>query len=171
MTEQKSGAQISTKAFIQAVAILYILMMVAGILTRIIPAGQYTRVIEEGREIINPTSFQYATQPDYPIWRWFTAPIEVLFTQDGLTKLLPIILFILLVGTAFGVMDKSGILQAVISRIVKTYGQRKYFLLMIITFFFMALGAFFGIFEEIIPLVPLMIGLAYFLGWDFCSGH
>jgi uncharacterized ion transporter superfamily protein YfcC len=170
MTEQKSGAQISTKAFIQAVAILYILMMVAGILTRIIPAGQYTRVIEEGREIINPTSFQYATQPDYPIWRWFTAPIEVLFTQDGLTKLLPIILFILLVGTAFGVMDKSGILQAVISRIVKTYGQRKYFLLMIITFFFMALGAFFGIFEEIIPLVPLMIGLAYFLGWDSLIG-
>jgi uncharacterized ion transporter superfamily protein YfcC len=61
-------------------------------------------------------------------------------------------------------------MQAVVSRIVKTFGGRKYILLLIIAFFFMALGAFFGIFEEIIPLVPLMIGLAYYLGWDSLTG-
>jgi uncharacterized ion transporter superfamily protein YfcC len=87
-----------------------------------------------------------------------------------LSKVIPIIAFILLVGTAFGVMDKSGILQAVISRIVKTFGGRKYLLLLIVTFFFMALGTFFGIFEEVIPLVPLMIGLSYYLGWDSLIG-
>jgi uncharacterized ion transporter superfamily protein YfcC len=32
------------------------------------------------------------------------------------------------------------------------------------------LGSFFGIFEEVIPLVPLMIGLAYYLGWDSLTG-
>jgi hypothetical protein len=37
--EEKSGARISRKAFIQAVAIIFILMMVAGVLTRAIPAG------------------------------------------------------------------------------------------------------------------------------------
>ena len=42
--------------------------------------------------------------------------------------------------------------------------------LLVITFFFMALGTFFGIFEEVIPLVPLMIGLAYYLGWDSLTG-
>jgi uncharacterized ion transporter superfamily protein YfcC len=94
----------------------------------------------------------------------------VLFTPDGLSKVIPIIAFILLVGTAFGVMDRSGILQAVISRIVKVFGGRKYLLLLIVTFFFMALGTFFGIFEEVIPLVPLMIGLAYYLGWDSLTG-
>jgi uncharacterized ion transporter superfamily protein YfcC len=170
MAEQKSGAQISKKAFVQAVLIIFLLMMAAGTLTRIIPAGHYERVLEDGREIIDPASFQPISQPDFPVWRWFTAPIEVLFTSDGLTKVIPIIVFILLVGTAFGVMDRSGILQAVVSRIVKTFGGRKYFLLLIITFFFMALGAFFGIFEEIIPLVPLMIGLAYYLGWDSLIG-
>jgi uncharacterized ion transporter superfamily protein YfcC len=170
MAEQKSGAQISKKAFVQAVLIIFLLMMAAGTLTRIIPAGHYERVLEDGREIIDPASFQPISQPDFPVWRWFTAPIEVLFTSDGLTKVIPIIVFILLVGTAFGVMDRSGILQAVVSRIVKTFGGRKYILLLIITFFFMALGAFFGIFEEIIPLVPLMIGLAYYLGWDSLTG-
>ena len=54
MTEQKSGAQISTKAFIQAVAIIFLLMMVAGILTLVIPAGQYTRIQVDGREVIDP---------------------------------------------------------------------------------------------------------------------
>lgn len=34
----------------------------------------------------------------------------------------------------------------------------------------MALGVFFGIFEEIIPLVPIMIALAYSLGWDSLTG-
>jgi uncharacterized ion transporter superfamily protein YfcC len=167
---EKSGTQISTKAFLQAVLIIFVLMMVSGILTRVIPAGSYARVEVDGRQVIDPATFQLMTRPDFPVWRWFTAPVEVLFTSDGLTKVVPIIAFILLVGTAFGVMDRSGILQAVISRIVKTFGGRKYLLLLIITFFFMALGAFFGIFEEVIPLVPLMIGLAYYLGWDSLTG-
>ncbi len=170
MTAQKSGAQINTKAFLQAVAIIFVLMMVSGILTRVIPAGRYARVEVDGREVIDPVSFQYISSPDFPVWRWFTAPVEVLFTPDGLTKVIPIIAFILLVGTAFGVMDRSGILQAVISRIVKIFGGRKYVLLLVVTFFFMALGTFFGIFEEVIPLVPLMIGLAYYLGWDSLTG-
>ncbi len=170
MPQSHSGAQISKKAFLQAVIIIFILMMVSGILTRFIPSGEYARSIVEGREVIDPSSFQFTTQPDLPVWRWFTAPIEVLFTPDGLTKVIPIILFILLVGTAFGVMDKSGILQAIVSRIVQRFGGRKYHLLVIITFFFMALGSFFGIFEEVIPLVPLMIGLAYYLGWDSLTG-
>ncbi len=170
MTEQKSGAQISARAFIQAVLIIFVLMLVAGGLTRIIPAGEYARVEVDGREAIDPASFRLVERPDYPVWRWFTAPFEVLVTPDGLTKVIPIIVFILLVGTAFGIMDRSGILQAVISRIVKAFGGRKYLLLLVITFFFMALGTFFGIFEEVIPLVPLMIGLAYFLGWDSLTG-
>lgn len=170
MSEKKSGAQISQKAFIQAVSIIFALMMVSGILTQVIPPGQYTRTEVDGREAIDPTSFIFTPRPDYPIWRWFTAPFEVLATADGLTKVVPIIVFILLVGTAFGVMDRSGILRAVVAHIVQTFGHRKEALLLVITFFFMALGAFFGIFEEVIPLVPLMIGLAYFLGWDSLTG-
>jgi uncharacterized ion transporter superfamily protein YfcC len=170
MTTQKSGAQISTKAFLQAVAIIFLLMIVAGILTLTIPAGQYDRVLVDGREVIDPASFRFVARPDFPVWRWFTAPFEVLATPDGLTKVVPIILFILLVGTAFGIMDRSGILQAVIARIVKAFGGQKYRLLLVVTFFFMALGTFFGIFEEVIPLVPLMIGLAYYLGWDSLTG-
>ena len=169
MAEQKSGAQISTKAFIQAVVIIFILMMAAGILTRIVPAGQYARVEQDGRQVIDPTSFTLTERPNYAIWRWFTAPFEVLGAEGNLT-VIAIILFILLVGIAFAVMDKSGILKSVISRIIKAFGGRKYALMLVIAFFFMALGAFFGIFEEVIPLVPIIIALAFSLGWDSLVG-
>lgn len=169
MTEKKSGAQISTKAFIQAVVIIFVLMMAAGTLTRILPAGQYARIEQDGRQVINATSFKLTERPDYPVWRWFTAPFEVLGAQDNLT-VIAIILFILLVGVAFAVMDKSGILKSVISRIIKAFGGRKYALLLVISLFFMALGAFFGIFEEVIPLVPIIIALAFSLGWDLLVG-
>lgn len=167
--EEKSGARISRQAFIQAVVIIFALMMVAGILTRLIPGGQYARIEMDGRQVIDPKSFTFTDSPNYPIWRWFTAPFEVLTSPDGGT-VIAIILFILLVGVAFAVMDKSGILKTAIASIVRSFGHRKYALLLVIAFFFMALGAFFGIFEEVIPLVPIMIALAYSLGWDSLTG-
>ena len=167
--EQKSGAQISQKAFIQSLLILLALMIVAGVLTLVIPAGQYQRIEVDGRETLLPDSFTLTEKPDYPIWRWFTAPLEVVTGPDGLTVIV-ITVFILMVGIAFAIMDKSGILKAALARIVRRYAGQKYTLLLIISFFFMALGAFFGIFEEIVPLVPLMIALSYSLGWDTLTG-
>lgn len=166
---EKSGARISRKAFIQAVLIILALMIVAGALTRLVPPGSYDRTTQDGREVILPDTFHYAEDVDYPVWRWFTAPVEVL-TAPGSGTVIGIILFILLVGAAFAVMDRSGILQAVIARLVRRFGGRKYLLLWAITFFFMALGGLFGIFEEVIPLVPIMIALSLSLGWDSMVG-
>ncbi len=167
--EEKAGAQISQRAFLQSVIILAVLMMAAGILTRIIPAGSYARSIQNGREMIDPASFQAVPHPDYPIWRWLMAPFEVLAGTDGLT-IIVIIIFLLMVGMTFAVLDKSGILKNVLARLVNRFGTRKYLLLMAITLFFMLMGAFFGIFEEVVPLVPIMIALSYSLGWDTLVG-
>jgi uncharacterized ion transporter superfamily protein YfcC len=167
--EEKAGAQISLRAFTQSVVILFILMMVAGILTRAVPAGQYQRVQIDEREMIDPDSFQTIQRPNYPVWRWFVAPLEVLGGPDGLTIII-IAVFVLMVAVSFAVLDKSGLLNAVIARIVKTFEGRKYVLLMVIAGFFMLMGAFFGIFEEAVPLVPLILALSYFLGWDALVG-
>ena len=167
--DQKAGAQISKKAFIQSALILLLLMIIAGVLTRVLPTGLYERQVVDGRTIITPDSYQAVARPDYPIWRWFTAPIEVLWGPDNLV-VITIIVFILLVGGAFAVLDKSGILKNALASIVRRFGKRKYLLLLIISFFFMMLGAFLGLFEEIVPLVPLMIALSYSLGWDALVG-
>jgi len=167
--EEKSGVRISKKAFAQSVIILFVFMMIAGVLTRVVPAGTYQRLTEAGRELIKPESFKYTVKPNYPIWRWFTAPIEVLWGEDS-TLVIVISLFVLMVGGTFGVLDKSGILKAGLGRIVARFGDRKYALLLLISLFFMTLGAFFGIFEEVVPLVPLVLSLSYYLGWDALVG-
>ncbi len=170
MTQSQAGIQISKKAFIQALLIIFLLMMLAGILTRVLPSGKFDRVEEAGRgEVIVPDSFTFTDQPGLPVWRWFTAPVEVFFSPDGVT-ILGIIVFILLVGVAFAVMERSGILGFALSSIVRRFGERKYTLLLVLTFFFMALGGFFGLLEEVVPLVPIMIALAYSLGWDSLTG-
>lgn len=167
--EAKTGAQISIRAVLQAVFILLILMLAAGVLTRLTPAGSYQRIEQNGRTVILPDTFAYTERPNYPVWRWFTAPIEVLWGSDSLVVII-IIVFILLVSASFSLLEKSGILQAALEKIVSAFGSQKYKLLLAITFFFMVLGAFLGLFEEVVPLTPLMIALAYSLGWDALVG-
>lgn len=167
--EQKAGAQIGKRAFIQSLVILFVLMMVAGILTLVIPAGRYTRLEVNGRETIDPASFQLIEHPDYPIWRWFIAPFEVLGSSSGLTVIV-IIVVLFFAGGAFAVMDKTGTLRAFIGNIVRRFSGRKYTLLWMVSLAFMFLGATLGTFEEVVLLVPVMIALSYSLGWDALVG-
>ncbi len=167
--QQKAGAQISQRAFIQSLVILFVLMMIAGILTLVLPAGQYTRLEVDGRETIDPNSFQFVARPDYPIWRWFVAPVEVLGSESGLTVIV-IIIVLFFAGGAFAVLDKTGTLRAFIGRVVRRFRTRKYLLLWMVSLAFMFLGATLGTFEEVVLLVPVMIALSYSLGWDALVG-
>jgi uncharacterized ion transporter superfamily protein YfcC len=167
--DEKSGIQISRRAFLQSVFILLALMLVAGVATLLIPSGEFARAEVDGREVVLADTFTYTERPDYPVWRWLTAPLEVLAGPEAAT-IIVIILFLMMVGVAFAVLEHSGILNSGLAKIVSAFGGQKYVLLLAISFFFMALGAFFGIFEEIVPLVPLMIALAYSLGWDAMVG-
>lgn len=167
--EEKAGAQIGVRAFIQSLTILFVLMMIAGILTLVVPSGQYTHIQADGRQTIDPTSFHYIQHPDYPVWRWFIAPVEVLGSSSGLTVVV-IIIVLFFAGGAFAVMDKTGTLRAFIGRIVRRFSGRKYLLLWMVCLAFMFLGATLGTFEEVVLLVPVMIALAYSLGWDALVG-
>ena len=164
-----SGIKIGKKVFISSTIILLVLMLTAGILTYVIPSGSYDRIIQDGREIIVADSFKFMERPDYPAWRWLIAPLEVIGSEDSL-MILGIVLFIVIIGGSFSVMDRAGVMKAVINRTVDRFGHRRYLLMAVIVFFLMSLGAFMGIFEEVIPLVPIIVALAYRLGWDSLTG-
>lgn len=167
---EKAGARIGLKAFLQSFLILLALMIVTGILTQVVPAGAYDRIQVEGREMIAVDSFRTIPRPDYPIWRWFTAPLEVFTIGPDRVTVLMIVALIILIGAAFAVMDKGGVLRAILEALVRTFATRKYVLLLVISLFFMALGGVFGILEEVIILVPVLVGLSYALGWDSLVG-
>ena len=75
-----------------------------------------------------------------------------------------------MVGVSFSILEQSGILKGTIEILVKKFGDQKYILLIAISLMFMSFGAFFGIFEEVVPLVTLMIVLARSIGWDTLIG-
>lgn len=169
MKSDQSVLRIGKKAFIQSALILFALIIAAGLLGIAIPSGSFETESVNGRSVIIPGTFQYTDAPDYPVWRWFTAPIEVLWGPDA-ALVLTIILIILLIGGSFTLLDKAGVLKAVIARVAIKMAHRKQLLLAIVVLIFMLFGAIPGIFEEAIILVPVVIALAYLLGWDAMTG-
>lgn len=165
----ENGIKIGKRTFISAVVILGCLILAAGVLTHLIPAGEFRRELVEGREIVVPGTFEFIEAPGYPLWRWLSAPFEVLWGPDSL-MIITIILFIMIIGGSFAVLDKAGVLAAGVNRIVAAVGKRKYLLLALVTLFFMLFGSLLGIFEEMVPLVPLAVVLAWSLGWDSLTG-
>ncbi len=167
--KEKSSIRISAKAFVSSIAILLLLMILAGVLTYVIPAGSYGRVEIDGNLTIDPDSFNFIKSGPYPIWRWFVAPFEVLVGPDAIT-VISIILFIFIVGGIFTVLDKCGMLRYIMTYLARRFSGSKYKLMALLMLFFMIFGSVFGIFEELIALVPIVIVLSHALGWDSLVG-
>ena len=165
----ESSLKISKKSFFSSMFILLLLMIGAGILTLVVPSGAFERVMVDGKEVIVPGTFQFADAGNYPFWRWFTAPVEVLWSADSVTVIM-IIVFICIIGGTFTVLDKSGMLQYIMNGLVKKFETSKYKLMAVLTLFFMLFGSIFGIFEELVALVPIVILLSHAMGWDSLTG-
>lgn len=169
MNNNDSGLKISKKSFVSSVLILLVLMLGAGVLTWIIPGGSFERALVDGKEIIQPGTFHFTEDGGYPLWRWFTAPFEVLWGADAVT-VIAIIVFICIIGGVFALLDKSGMLQYIMNGLVRRFEQTKYRLMAVLVLFFMLFGSVFGIFEELVALVPIVILLSRALGWDSLTG-
>ena len=169
MEKERGGVSISAKAFFASFFILFALMVASGVLTRVIPSGRFDRKGSGAEAIVLADSYHEVAHPDYPVWRWFTAPLEVFGSEDA-AMAITIIAFICIVGGSFSVLQEAGILAASIEALKRRFGGRKYLLLALVTLFFMLIGSLMGIFEEVIPLVPIAVALALSLGWDVTVG-
>ncbi|HTO24022.1 MAG TPA: hypothetical protein VMQ10_16225, partial [Spirochaetia bacterium] len=124
----QAAIHISARAFITTVLIILGLMIGSGILTYVIPAGNYTHAVSGGVDRVVPGTFSFAARPDYPPWRWLTAPVEVLWSPGNL-QVITIIVLLVLIGGSFTVLDKTGILKVALSLIVTRFRRNKYLLM------------------------------------------
>ena len=107
--------KIGVKPFLAAFGILLLLIVFSGLLTLWIPAGTYQRVETDGRMAVVADSFQYLEEVSYPAWRWFTAPVEVIWGDNWL-MILVLSLFMIFLGGSFTVLEKGGVLQELLDR-------------------------------------------------------
>jgi uncharacterized ion transporter superfamily protein YfcC len=164
------GMKLNRKTFLQSTSILIILILLSGILTRFIPAGHYERITKDGITLIKSGSFHFLpNSTHFPIYRWFTAPIELFFSKDALTVIV-IISFILIIGGSFAIFDETRVFERIIDSLVNRFLHKERWIIAIFSLFFMLLGSIFGILEEVIPLIPIMVLVAKRLGWDDLMG-
>ena len=166
MEHNSNLLSISKKAFLNVIYILLFLILSAGLVTLIIPSGAFDR---EADGTIVSGSFSFLTETKYPLWRILTAPFEVLVGPDAVSVIM-IGLFLIILGGTFAVMDKTGGIKVIIQSLIVRFKNNKYLLLRLIILMFMLFGAFFGIFEESIALLPILILLSLSLGWDTLTG-
>ncbi len=167
--DKQYSIKVGLKAFVFAFAIILLLMIVSGILTRVVPAGGYQRAQVDGREVVVPGSYAEIERPEYPIWRWASAPVEVLFAP-GNVAVITIILFLIFVGGAFTILEQGGVLEEGLRYLVRRLGSRKYLIMAIVIFVFMFMAAVLGIYEALVPLIVFVVPLAHILGWDSLVG-
>ncbi len=166
----RGAAVISARSFVASLAVLAALMLAAGVLTRVVPAGSYARAPgPDGSLVVVPGSYAETAKPDYPAWRWLTAPAEVLASEDAALAIV-IIAFIAVVGGAFAAMREAGVLAESVRLLAERFKARRMALLAVLCLFFMAIGSFMGVFEEVVPLVPIAIALSLSFGWDVFAG-
>ncbi len=168
-TQDESMLKIGLKPFLTAFGILSLLITFSGFLTRWIPAGAYQRVETEGRMAVVAGSFQYLEEAAYPVWRWFTAPVEVIWGDNWLMVLV-LSLFMIFLGGSFTVLEKGGVLQELLAGTVARFKDNKYRLMGVMIFVMMFLAAFVGVYEALVPLIVIIVPLSLALGWDSLTG-
>lgn len=161
--------RIGKRSFFLSLAALLILMAFAVFLSISLPSGAFERIIVEGKEMLVPESYQFVAKPELAFYRHLSAPVEVLFSSDGPTVIV-ILLFLLILGGSFTMLLQSFMISKLMDRLSLRFEEKRFLLLFAVSFFFMFSGASFGVFEELIILVPFCIVLARRMGWDSLVG-
>ena len=137
--------------------IIAMLILLCAVLTWMVPGGQYV-TDGEGRL----TYEEVAAVPQ--TWQVFSA------IYHGFVKQAGIIIFILVVGGAFSLLTATGAVDAGIRRFIALIGRKDKWVLVALTLLFSLGGAVFGMSEEAIPFVGIVVPLVVSLGYDAIMG-
>ncbi|MBN8546838.1 MAG: YfcC family protein [Ignavibacteria bacterium] len=147
------------------------LLVITAALTLVIPAGEYDRLVKEinGQSVnlVVPGSYKEITPVSQFNLNILLAPIK------GFMAASEIIVFILFVGGAFYVFQKTQAIDAGIMALAKAHKRSNFVRKMLIPIFMVIFslgGATFGMSEETIPFIMIFIPLALVLGYDTVTG-
>ena len=146
-----------TRSFPNTYVIVLAIIVACALLTLVIPPGRYV-TSEDGTLVFE--SVERAPQT----WQVFSALYDGFVAQAG------IIAFILIVGGAFGVLNATGAVSYGINRFIARAGRYDKLVLVGLTVLFSLGGAVFGMSEETIPFVGIVVPLVTAMGYDAITG-
>ncbi|WP_428911797.1 YfcC family protein [Niallia sp. Krafla_26] len=141
--------------------ILFGIIVLLAIATYFIPSGQYDRETnEDGRTVvINGTYHETEASP---------AGFLDIFTSvfDGMVQSADIIFLLFIVGGSFGILSSTGAIEGLFNRLMTKLKGNEVYLIPILTTFFAICGATFGMAEESIPYLIILLPFLLKLGFD-----
>ena len=154
--------------------IVFALIVTAAVMTWFVPAGEFLRETVDGREVVVNGSF-HRVEAAPQTWQVFSA----LF--NGFVDKADIIVFILMVGGAFWILNNSHAIDVGVMaflRWVQRLSRYKFFkklgveniIITLVMLMFSLFGAIFGMSEETIAFVVVFIPLAVQMGYDSIVG-
>ncbi len=142
--------------------LLFGMVVAALLLTYLLPAGAFERVENAvGRMQVVPGSFHLTPDAER------LSPLAV-FTAipEGFSAAHEIIFFVFIIGGAFGVLRATGAVDAALGRLLDRLGHRPFWLVAGGILIFALGSSTIGMAEEYLPFVPILLALAYALGYD-----
>ena len=137
--------------------IIFAMILLSALLTWFVPGGEYVKG-EEG-------TLSYRDVESVPqLFGVFTALYHGFVKQSG------IIIFILIVGGSFWLLNSTGAISVGIGRFIRSVGRYHKVVLVAITLLFSLAGAIFGMSEETIPFVGIVVPLVVSMGYDAFLG-
>lgn len=152
--------KINKRSFLTALGILVAILIGTYILTFFIPKGAFSQT--DG-------TFTAIEGKGYSFFKFLLSPFLLLLSNDNAT-IIVLSLFILILGGAFNAIDKTDGIKSIIQYLIEKFKEKKLLLLYIVTLFFMLFGSLFGIFEESVTLLPIVVMLSLSMGWDTFTG-
>ncbi|ELR68776.1 Arginine/ornithine antiporter ArcD [Fulvivirga imtechensis AK7] len=147
--------------------LLLIILAAFTLLTWIIPAGEFDRQIVDERELVTPGSYHETESNPAGFFDFILAPIK------GFISSAQIIVFIFFVAGSFGIINKTGAIEAGLQSVVRLSRQRpksKKFVIPVLMMLFSLAGATFGMSEEVLVFILITLPLSFALGYDSIVG-
>ncbi|SHN27434.1 Uncharacterized membrane protein YfcC, ion transporter superfamily [Duganella sacchari] len=147
--------------------LLFIILALIAAATWLVPGGKYDTHLVNGKQLINPDSFHYIESAPQGLVALLKAPIK------GFVEAAQIIGFVLIVGGAFAVLQKTEAIDSMIKSLAKAHESSAFIQKALIPVFvtmFSIGGATFGMNEEAIPFILIFVPLALALGYDTVVG-
>ena len=167
MQSKNKVVDISKKSFLSAVFVLLGFMLVATVLTFVLPKGKFAVGVDGTIDYTN-----YVSMPDaggINVLKAIFSPI-LIFVSDGMLQPIMLSIFLIVIAGVFQSMLDCGGMQAIVSRLVDKFKNRRFAFISLLTLFFMCLGSFFGLFEETLILLPMVVTVCVSLGYDAVMG-
>ena len=143
--------------------VLFIIIIILAILTWLIPAGQYQ--VNENGQFIAGTYEVIESQPQ-SIYDVLMSPIRGMIGTDYTNNAIEVALFIWILGGFLAIVDKTGVLDAGIASIIKKFKGKEKLLIPIMMTIFALGGSTYGMAEETIAFLPLLIPVMIGIGFD-----